>query len=142
MLRLALIATGIVLACSACNLLPASGTDHGTAQATVTYQDDSGTQQSEVSVGAIFCDVTRGTGAFLTVGEDTGQIVMATAAEGEPLALTIALGHDGMVFRSTELFKIGDDGAEFSNLQGEVVRTDEGEAAVVDLDATATGTIT
>lgn len=141
-MRLALAVTGIALACAGCNVLSANGTDHGSAQATVTYQDNSGTQQSEVSVAAMFCDVTRGTGTFLTTGEGSGQLVNATVSGGEPIKLSIALGHDGLVFHSMEPFNISDSGAEFSNLQGEVLRTGEGDPAVVDPAATVTGTIT
>lgn len=140
--RLAILIAGMALACASCNLLPASDTDHGTAQATVTYQDGSGTQQGEVSVEAIFCDVTRGNGALITAGEDSGQLVNATVSGGESLKLSIALGHDGLVFYSLEPFNISDNGASFSDLPGEVLRIDGEDPAVVDTAATVTGTIT
>lgn len=137
-----MITLGTGLVSAGCALVPTYEPDTGTAQATITYQDESGTQQSHVAVHTIHCDVTRGQGSFLTIAEETEQLVVATVAEGESLSLSIALGHDGLVFHSQEPFNVSDDGSDFSDLPGGVARSEGGEGTVVDLEASATGTIT
>ena len=146
-LRLAIASTGIALACAGCALLPSSGIDYGTAQATVTYQADTDARDIEVSIDSIFCDVTRGTGGFITAGIGETQGLTATVSEGESGSLSISLGQDNLHFHSTDPFDISGDGAQFSELPGELMRIDYDDTAVndvimVDEAATLTGTVT
>lgn len=132
---------GAALACAGCNVLPSSGTDYGTAQATISYQDESGAQQEDLTFDSIFCDAPGGTGSFITVKGDSNQTLNATVNAGETVALTVDLGHDDLVFRSTEPFIATSNSASFTNLVGDVIMSRGGDVYYVDEAATATGSI-
>jgi ABC-type Fe3+-hydroxamate transport system substrate-binding protein len=132
----------LTLACVGCSSSAANQAGAGSATATVNYQDESGAQVEEVTVEGISCDISDGTGTYLTVNGDAPQSVVATVSGGETLALTITFGHDDLVFSSTAPFDTTDTGATFTDLPGGVMVSDGGNSTFVDEAATASGTIT
>ena len=139
--RLYLGAVLATLACSSCNLLPESNSESGTASATVNYQDETGPQLEELSISGVSCDVTNGTGSYLTVNSDSSAAIVATVSDGKTLTLTITFGRDNLVFSSTQPFEATDEGATFTDLPGEVIVSDGGDSTYVDEAATASGSI-
>lgn len=145
--RLAIAATGIVLACTGCGLVTSEETDWGTMEGTVTYEDDSGPQHIDVSIDSIACNFVTENGGFTSFNTGDGQHVDAIFSEGKPWFLSIRLGREALYFESPGLFDLTDDGAMFTDLPGEVVQfqidgAELEDVTTVDPAATLTGTVT